>query len=100
MKILWTKKYNLNHEMGAFNIYISLHSSGLFYGGIIYYSKTGSFSVIQSIEVKLEMKQFVNDDESKVYHQCIDWVNKNLEGKYTVSLIDEEFYDNDLVNSL
>lgn len=83
--INWTKTYNLNHIEGNFNIYVSSHKSGHYYGAILYYVQNKSRTNKMTIpEFEFKLKQFVDITEVGVYTQCIKWVDENLKGKYNI----------------
>ncbi|MBL7888008.1 MAG: hypothetical protein JNL24_00555 [Bacteroidia bacterium] len=82
--INWTKTYNLSHVNGSFNIYISSHKSGYFYGAIMYYTQKGAWVEQTEPHFAFKLKQFAGATEEEVYQKCIKWVEKNLPGKYTI----------------
>lgn len=87
--INWTKVHGLNHQNGSFKLYVSSHTDGYFYGAVLYYEKSGAWSADNNvINVNMKLEQFVNRSEESVYQQCIDWINNNLPGKYTIELIE------------
>jgi hypothetical protein len=86
--IRWTKVYNLNHQNGFFQLYVSLHTDGNYHGIVLYYTKTGDWSFERRIDLKMEMEHFSDQSEDGVYQQCVKWVDENLPGTYRIDLIE------------
>jgi len=84
-KINWTKIYDLNHEKGFFNLYISEHDTGYYYGGVWYYTRSGKWED-NTLELSHKLEQFMGNDEQSVYDQCVKWINDNLPGKFNPTL--------------
>ena len=82
--INWTKTYDLHHVNGAFRIFISSHKDGKFYGAVLHYTKTGAWKDGEAVHLQMQLEQFIDNTEEGVYDQCIDWVNNNLPGHYTI----------------
>ena len=86
--INWTKVYSLDHQNGFFKLYVSSHTDGNYFGAVLYYERTGSWSEGNDIHLDMQMERFIDRSEEGVYQQCISWVNENLPGKYTVKLVE------------
>ena len=85
--INWTRAYNLFHVNGNFNIYVSSHKSGHFYGAVFYYVQNKNRTDKTSIpEFEFKLQQFVDLTEDGVYKQCTKWVDENLNGEYKVTV--------------
>ena len=85
-----TNNYNIFHVDGNFNIYISSHISGYFYGVILYYvynKKRADISSFPAFEFKIQ--QFVAENEDSVYSKCCEWIDENLKGKYKIVKVDD-----------
>lgn len=82
--INWTKVYKVNHEQGAFNIYISSQKTGIFLGAVLYYEHENRAWA----DVKFELKQFLAQTEEEAYNLCDAWLNEYSKGKgnYTIKL--------------
>ncbi len=84
--IYWTKVYDLKHEKGNFNIFISYHKSEAYAGTVFYYifnrETNEPNSEIPAIVLKYE--KFFDTTEQGVYDQCENWVKQNLKGTYKI----------------
>jgi len=84
--IVWTKSYELEYSDGKFNIFISEHQSGCFYGVIIYYVP-GDYNRQEYFpDFEYKLMQFVDVTEQSVYEQCIRWADQCFEGKFSISV--------------
>lgn len=93
MRILWTKVYKLNHSLGAFKIYISHHSNGVFYGAVNHYDRTGNWSRDETVSLNFKLEQFIDLNEEKTYQACLDWIRQNLKGSFSVELLEYMEFD-------
>jgi hypothetical protein len=84
--IIWRKVYKVDHQNGQFKILISAHTDGMFYGMVIYYTRTGDW---RNDDIHLEMRHqnFLGRTEEDVYNQCIEWIRQNLPGRYNIELL-------------
>lgn len=93
MKLLSTKEYEINHQKGKFSIYISKNDNDTYYGGILYYNKSGEWSdTVNIVSLKFEFEQFVGIDEQKILDDCKNWIDKNLNTNYTISFKQEKIF--------
>lgn len=83
--INWTKSYNLSHVDGSFNIYVSSHKSGHFYGAVMYHTQKGAWADNTIPHFEFKLQQHVDLTEDGVFNQCKKWVDENLKGKYTIT---------------
>ena len=81
--IIWRKVYKVDHQNGQFKILISAHDDGMFYGTVLYYSKTGN---LRDGDIHIEMKHqnFMERTEEEVYSSCVEWIRQNLPGRHNV----------------
>jgi hypothetical protein len=86
--INWTKVYSLDHQNGFFKLYVSSHTDGNYFGAILHYERSGSWSDGNNIHLDMKLEQFKDRSEEGVYQQCIDWIKQNLQGKYTITLVE------------
>lgn len=86
--INWTKVYSLDHQKGFFKLYVSSHIDGNYFGAVLHYERTGNWSDGQVVHLDIKMEQFIDRSEESVYQQCINWVEQNLPGKYTTTLLE------------
>ena len=93
MRILWTKIYKLNHQIGAFKIYISQHSNGAFFGAVNYYERSGDWTKDEGVSLNFKLEQFIDISEERAYQTCLEWINANLKGKYSVELDEYKEFD-------
>lgn len=84
-QIKWTKKYNVYHEKGNFNIFIAEHFGKQFYSSVFYYDKTGSWIKGEIIDLNFKLKTFLAKDEKQAFEQSKMWIANNLPGKYEIS---------------
>ena len=84
-QIKWTKKYNVYHEKGNFNIFIAEHFGKQFYSSVFYYDKTGSWIKGEIIDLNFKLKTFLAKDEKQAFEQSKKWIDNNLPGKYEIS---------------
>jgi hypothetical protein len=82
--INWTKVYNVDHQNGLFKLYVSSHTDGNYFGAVLYYVRSGSWSNGDTIRLDMKLEQFRDHSEEGVYQQCIDWINQNLPGKCSI----------------
>ncbi len=87
--INWTKIYRLDHQDGFFKIYVSSHTDGNYFGGILHYAKTGGNSINRDVHLDMKLERFIDQSEQGAYNQCENWVKNNLTGKYTIQLVEE-----------
>jgi hypothetical protein len=82
--IEWTKEFHLDHQKGAFKIYISCHKNKQMFGGIVYYEKSGSFTK-DNAEIDLKLHNIIGQDESSLLDLCKKWVDENLGVAYKIT---------------
>ena len=83
-QIKWTKKYNVYHDKGNFNIFVSEHIGNQFYSAVFYYDKTGSWSKGEIVDLNFKLETFMAKDEEEAFERSKNWINKHLPGKYEV----------------
>jgi hypothetical protein len=83
-QILWRKQYHLNHKRGYFQIFVSEHTNGLFYGSVVYYTRQGDWSKGEVIDLELKVQTFYGKTEEEAYGKCIKWVEDNLGKEYQI----------------
>ncbi len=84
--INWTKSYNLKHIKGSFNVYVSSHKTGYFYGAVLYYIQKDSWADATIAHFEFKSQQFVDQTEEGVFNQCKKWIDENLKGEYKIEL--------------
>jgi hypothetical protein len=83
--INWTKKYPINHSNGFFNIYVSSHKTGDFYGAVLYYIENVDRKIQAAIPVfEFKFEQFNDLTEDLVFTKCKNWIDTNLQGEYKI----------------
>lgn len=86
--INWTKAYNVDHQNGLFKLYVSSHIDGNYFGAVLYYVRSGNWSERETLHLDMKLEQFRDLSEEGVYQQCTDWINQNLPGRYTITLVE------------
>jgi len=82
--IEWTKEYEVCHNDRFSKIFISKHGDGLFFGGVLYYHKSGSFTE-NTCTLRMKLKNFVAESEEQVLAQCRSWIDANLGADYDLT---------------
>ena len=85
----WTKVYLINHDNGQFKFYLSSNKDGYFYGLIIYYLKTGSWSEDTDVELDFKDQRIYSNSEDAIMQALREWLNLNLIGNYKIILLSE-----------
>lgn len=84
-RIMETKKYLVDTNKGQFKIYVSRHSDGNFYAGVLWYEKTGSWSEGEEVQLKFDLESFVNTSEDLAFQEAENWVKNNLDPNAEIS---------------
>jgi hypothetical protein len=79
--ILKTRKYDVNTSDGRFGLYVSKHSDGTCFAGVLWYRKAGSWAKGEEVTLDFDLKTFANTSEEAAFREAVTWVKKNLEGK-------------------
>ena len=81
--IEWTKEYPVHHQSGKFGIYISLHSDGIYHGACICYSKKGSWSEGEPVDLEFKTHFTLGNEEKTVLEECKEWISDHIGPDFT-----------------
>ena len=79
--ILTTKKYDVNTKDGCFSLYVSQHSDGSNFAGVLWYRKKGSWGKGEDVHLDFDLKSFANTSEEEAFNEAVAWVKDNLDTK-------------------
>jgi len=82
--VLKTERFRILHPKGAFQIFVSEHDDGRYYGTILFHGLEGDFAS-GTREMKFKHQNFVGNSEEEVLAQCRNWIDRVLGAGYTIS---------------
>lgn len=86
--VIFTMVYAINHEKGAFKMYVFTHTDGFFYSDLLYYNIDENLSSEKQIPIDLKLKKFRAKKVEDSINLLIEWLKANISGKFSVELID------------
>lgn len=86
--IKWTKTYLVKHDLGNFTIYISSHKEGYIAGMVMYYivKRKGPEASVTIPRMEIKHENVFGKSEEEVYNSCVEWISKNLKGRFKITL--------------
>lgn len=84
--ILTTKRYLVNTSKGQFKLFLSRHSDGTYFAGVLWYRKTGSWAKEQEVNLDFDLQNFADTSEDVVLKEATAWVKKHLDPNAEVVL--------------
>lgn len=86
--IIFTEVYAIHHEKGAFKLYLSQHTDGYFYAGLLYYTKTGDWSTTHQIHLDIHSQHFRATSKEDAKNAALNWLKENIKGNFSIELIE------------
>ena len=83
MSVISTETYLIKHINGSFKLFLSQHDNGYYYGGILYYLKSGSFSNDDLI-LNFKLETLYEKDKNKLYLNSLEWIKNNIKGEFEI----------------
>ncbi|MGH7243434.1 MAG: hypothetical protein ACREJD_08470 [Phycisphaerales bacterium] len=71
--IEWVDRYPLHGVTGKFAVFTSKHSDGSFHGAVWYYTKSGSWTKDQDVELNADVHFEIGDSLDAVLDACLAW---------------------------
>jgi hypothetical protein len=78
-----TKEFWIQHEKGAFRLFISGHADKTFHGTILHYERTGATKT-RPTTLAFDHKNFHGASEKAVHDEALAWVTHNLGPNFSV----------------
>lgn len=72
-QIEWVDRYPLRGVPGSFAVFISKHSDGSYHGAVFHYTKAGSWSKGQEVELSFDARFEIGNTQSEVLDACLAW---------------------------
>ncbi len=82
--VVQTKQFIVHHSKGRFELFISAHDDGYFYGTLLYHETSGDFSA-GTREMAFKHQNFVGNSEEDVLVKGKAWIDQNLGREYTLT---------------
>ncbi|HYY28613.1 MAG TPA: hypothetical protein VE860_11740 [Chthoniobacterales bacterium] len=82
--VVQTKEFTVCHPNGRFELFISEHDDGNFYGTLVYHDISRDFAA-GTREMTFRHQNFVGNSEEDVLARCRAWIDRNLGGEYTLT---------------
>jgi hypothetical protein len=82
--VVQTKEFTVDHLKGRFELFISEHDDGYFYGTLLYYEVSGNFPA-GTREMACKHQNFVGNSEEEVLVKSRAWIDRNLGKEYTLA---------------
>ncbi len=82
-EIRWTKEYQVTLPDRFAKVFLSEHDDDLFYGGVLYYDKSGSFTA-NTMTMHMKLRNFIAESEDEALSQCKKWIETHLGAEFTI----------------
>jgi hypothetical protein len=77
--ILTSKKFDVNTSKERFGLYLSQHDNGVWFAGVVWYRKAGSWAEGKDVSLDFDLKTFSNTSKETVFEEAVAWVRGNLD---------------------
>jgi hypothetical protein len=82
--VVQTNRFTVHVQKERFQLFISEHNDGDFYGKLVYYEKSGDFSA-GTREIVFKHQNFAGNCEQDVLRRSKEWIDQNLGNGYSVT---------------
>lgn len=82
--VVQTNRFTVHDQKERFQLFISEHTDGYFYGTLVYHEKSGDFSD-GTREMVFKHQNFAGNSEQDVLQRCKEWIDQNLGSGYSVT---------------